>query len=114
MLAEEGSESKNKDYKNYKNFHSRKFCREANLTDMFFRGLDTTDPIIYYHTNNSRIIKKKNFALTPELINILANPQIFINEDVPNEDSESEDDEADIFIYSSELNNMVLSEEENI
>ena len=46
MFGEEASEARNKDYKNFRLFHSRKTSRKDTLRDLFYRVMDTSDPII--------------------------------------------------------------------
>lgn len=46
MLGEEASEARNKDYKRYRKDHSRKHSRKTNLEDIFYRVMDTSDPIV--------------------------------------------------------------------
>lgn len=60
MLGEEASEACNKDYKNFRQNHSRKMNRTTTLTDVFYRLMDTSDVIISTINLNSRL-HKKNF-----------------------------------------------------
>lgn len=43
VLAEEASEDRNKDYKNFRLNHSRKHNRESNISDVLYRAMDTSD-----------------------------------------------------------------------
>lgn len=61
MLGEEASEARNKNYKQYRRDHSRKNNRTANLTDIFNRIMDTSDPIISSLSLDSRLKKKDNY-----------------------------------------------------
>lgn len=45
-MGEEGAESRNKVYRYDRVLHARKISRIANLTDVFTRAMDTSDPII--------------------------------------------------------------------
>lgn len=74
MLGEEASEARNKNYKQYRCYHSRKHNRTANLTDVFNRIMDTSDPIISSLSLDSRIQKKKQLPLPEEIRNLLAIP----------------------------------------
>lgn len=74
MLVEEASESRNKDYKNYRLSHCRTFNRKANIEDMFYRAMDSSDPIICSINLQSRN-KKKVLKLTQEVRNLLVIPQ---------------------------------------
>jgi len=46
MLGEEASEACNKDYKNFRSRHSRKHNRKVTLKDLFYRVMDSSDPIV--------------------------------------------------------------------
>lgn len=46
QLGEEAQESRNKDIKRYREFHSRKFSRTQNMEDMFCNLLVSSDPLI--------------------------------------------------------------------
>lgn len=46
MFGEEASESRNKDYRHFRFSHSRHFSRKTNLEDLFYRVMDTSDPIV--------------------------------------------------------------------
>ncbi|XP_011872388.1 PREDICTED: uncharacterized protein LOC105564550 [Vollenhovia emeryi] len=71
MLGEEASEARNKNYKNFREFHSRKHSRIANLTDMFNRALDSSDPVLSTMCLNSRIRKRKQLSLPHAVRNLL-------------------------------------------
>lgn len=45
-LSEEAAESRNKDFRKYREHHSRKFCRRATNEDVFHNLLVTSDPFI--------------------------------------------------------------------
>lgn len=72
MLGEEASEARNKDYKNFRLFHSRKTSRKDTLKDLFYRVMDTSDPIISSMSLTSRINKKKILVLPREVLDLLA------------------------------------------
>lgn len=76
MLAEEASESRNKNYKNYREFHSRGHSRKARLEDVFMRAMDTSDPQISSRSLRSRINKNGKMPLPPAVIDLLALPEI--------------------------------------
>ncbi|XP_029710127.2 uncharacterized protein LOC115256029 [Aedes albopictus] len=46
MLSEEALETRNKSIRKFREFHSRKFSRTANIEDVFQRLLLTSDPVI--------------------------------------------------------------------
>lgn len=79
MLGEEASEGRNKNYKHYRLDHSRKQNRTATMRDMFYRMMDTLDPIISSLNIQSRLqksIKRKNLPLPVKVQNLLAVSEI--------------------------------------
>lgn len=46
FMGEQGSEARNKCYRNDRQFHARKISRTANITDVFYRAMDSSDPIL--------------------------------------------------------------------
>lgn len=68
MIGEEASECRNKDYKKYRQYHSRKHNRIANLEDIFYRAMDSSDPIISTMSLEKRIQKRRK--LPQEVINL--------------------------------------------
>lgn len=76
MLGEEASEARNKNYKNFREFHSRKHNRIANLTDVFNRALDSSDPILSTMCLNSRSRKRKRLSLPEAVRNLLLIPTV--------------------------------------
>ena len=52
MYSEEALESRNKDFRRYRESHSRKFTRVETMTDIFCRLLISSDPYIYCHYLN--------------------------------------------------------------
>lgn len=92
ILGEEASEARNKSYKNFREFHCRKFSRAATLEDLFNRSMDTTDPVISAVSLQSRLQKRKKLPLPSEVIQLLAVPQ---NENVLAGNSFDEDEPID-------------------
>lgn len=71
VLSEEAAESRNKFYRNDRLFHARKTSRIDNMTDMFNRQLDTSDPFLSSIRITERI-KRHNFkALPPEVQDLI-------------------------------------------
>lgn len=60
ILGEKASEARNKNYKQYRCNHTGKYDRMANLTDVFNRIMDTSDPIISSLSLDFRI-QKRNY-----------------------------------------------------
>jgi hypothetical protein len=54
MLSEQAGESRNKLYRRYRERHARKTSRKANLTDVFYRSLDSSDPILSQYSLKTR------------------------------------------------------------
>ena len=89
MLGEEGSEAQNKFYRKFRLSHARKFSRESNLTDIFFRVLDASDPMISNISLESRMRKRKRFSIPQEVQDLLATL------DAPEIATEFEDEDED-------------------
>lgn len=67
FLSEEGAESKNKVYKRDRQFHARKSSRENNVTDMFNRAMDTSDPVIANIAIKTSYTRVKHLKMSEEL-----------------------------------------------
>lgn len=76
MLSEEESEARHKHYKNYRRFHSRQHSREVTLHDVFYREMDTSDPIIATVKLNTQINKRKELSISPDIRDLLYVPDI--------------------------------------
>lgn len=63
QLSEEAQEAKNKDIKNFREYHSRKTSRIDTNTDIFNRLLLSSDPLL----SNLREVKKKKRKLHPHV-----------------------------------------------
>lgn len=68
QLSEEAQESRNKDIRNYREDHTRKFSRIQTNTDLLHRLLETSDPVI---TNIRGFPKKTKTPLTEDAKNLL-------------------------------------------
>jgi len=66
MLGEEASEARNKDYKNFRSRHSRKHNRKVTLEDLFYRVMDSSDPIVSSLSLQSRLQQHKKHVMLPE------------------------------------------------
>lgn len=72
MLSEEVQEARNKDYKNYREHHTRKFSRSDTMSDLINLLLISSDPVI------SRIRlkrQKKNTSISPDVLRLLSIPE---------------------------------------
>lgn len=107
-LGENASEARNKLYKMDRRSHARKNCRLNNITDVFYRSIDSSDPLISSLNihNTPKLLKKK--SLPAEVIAFLETPTLnisscYISEENNNEnfnfnnnnnmDSETDDEE---------------------
>lgn len=91
MLGEEGSEARNKHYKNYRRFHSRQHSREVNLYDIFYRAMDTSDPIIATVKLNSQINKRKQLSISQDVRDLLHIPDVEVT---PTSSSNNEENDS--------------------
>ena len=71
MMAEDSAESHNKLYTQERQFHGRKSSREANLTDVFNRAMDSSDPIISSVSLVRRQAKRRRKSLPPAVVNLI-------------------------------------------
>lgn len=76
MFAEEASEARNKSYKSFRERNSRKCSRKATMEDIFFRSMDSSDPLIASLSLSSRLQKRKKLPLPSAVIELLALPEI--------------------------------------
>lgn len=100
MLGEEASEARNKDYKNYRLFNSRKINREANITDVFYRIMDTSDPIINAMNLQSRLKNKQNMEIPDAVKKLLA---------VIVQGEEEDDDDDEEIVKNNEDNDVLIA-----
>jgi len=112
-FGEEGSEGRNKFYKQDRQFHARKTSRKHNLEDIFNRAMDTSDPIISSINLASRIRSQKKLPLPSEVIDMLMEA-----EENPTDDEEELDEEEEIvdineILPTVELDNFELDCEED-
>jgi hypothetical protein len=92
MLSEQAGESRNKLYRQFREFHARKTSLTDNLTDVFNRSMDSSDPIISNLSLDDRKKKLKKYPLTHEVIGLLIEAESF----GPTELEESGDDSQNI------------------
>ncbi|XP_071579803.1 uncharacterized protein [Temnothorax nylanderi] len=85
MFGEEASESRNKDYRHFRLSHSRHFSRKTNLEDLFYRVMDTSDPIVSSMSMTSRMSKRKRLPLSTEVTQLL-----LIDADEEEQDSDND------------------------
>lgn len=86
QLSEEAQESRNKDFKNYREHHSRKSSRENTNRDIFNSFLLSSDPII---TSMRKLPEKQEQHIPIEALSLLKAPP------VDNTNSEVQEDSSD-------------------
>lgn len=116
MLAEEASESKNKDYRMYRQYHSRKNSRMNNLEDLN-RTMDSTDPIASTMSIESRLRNEKHLNIPKAVQNLLAQVINVSDIDVELEsdtEKESSDEDKELSLCKTQnyLDDIELSNEE--
>lgn len=119
MLGEEASESRNKDYRVYRRYHSRKNSRLNNLEDLFNRSMDFTDPVVSTMSVESRLREKKHLALPKAVQKLLSVPEVTnvshtdleLESDIE-EESLDEYEELDLSKTQNYLDDIELSSEE--
>jgi hypothetical protein len=93
LTSEESQESKNKLYRNFRQFHARKTSREDNIKDVFTRAFLLSDPFV---ANYDSLNEKKN---TTKYISTLPKEiqEFFVcsDEDREKSSNESEDEDED-------------------
>lgn len=89
-LGEEAQESRNKDIKRYREFHSRKFSRKQNMEDIFCNLLVSSDPLI---SGMKKLSAKKLKQYPSEVLAFFEKPVVLENIDEDHSDDESIEDE---------------------
>lgn len=74
VMGEDASESRHRIYKHDRYHHSRKGNRIQNLTDMFCRALDSSDPFVSGLSAGKRLKARKRIKLPAEVIALLKAP----------------------------------------
>lgn len=95
VLGENASEARNKLYKSDRKSHARKCSRLANITDVFNRAMDSSEPLLssFCLRDRSKFGKKK--LLPKEVIGILQNQDAELYKSsyqLNNEEEEVEDE----------------------
>lgn len=74
VLAEDAAESCNKLYRHNRQFHARNVSRQQNLTDVFNRALDTSDPIISSFALQKRLNSRTRRDIPIEVLRLIKAP----------------------------------------
>jgi len=75
FFGEDEAESRNKFYKSDRLHHSRKSSRLNNISDVFHRAIDTSDPLVSSIGLESRVKRHKKEPLPSEVLQLLECPQ---------------------------------------
>lgn len=73
QLSEEAQESRNKDLKNFREMHTRKFSRVSANQDLLHRLLITSDPLI---SSLRQLPPKKSTSICSEVLSLLEVPSV--------------------------------------
>lgn len=76
FLGENASEARNKLYKSDRRSHARKCSRLENITDVFNRAMDSSDPLLSTLSSKERQNRNKRKSLPAEVIALLESPCI--------------------------------------
>jgi hypothetical protein len=87
FMSEEGPESKNRFFRNYREFHARKISKIANNKDVFGRLLLISDPIFANNISQNSTYRKKHQTIPGDL------KEFFI---IPMEEDESIQEEENV------------------
>jgi len=95
LMGEEGSEAKNKYYRSFRLQHARRSSRKNNLTDVFLRAMDTSDPFLS-STRTCRTIAKRRKPLN-DILHLLqpAEPETSFDTLVEGRELDFEDEEEE-------------------
>lgn len=109
MLSEQAGESRNKLYRQDREFHARKTSRKDNLLDVFNRAMDSSDPIISHISIGQRHAKCRQLPLPSAAIALLQAPE---EPDTSDRQLFAEDDADPEEEFSTEIDNIELEAEE--
>lgn len=88
LLSEEAQEHRNKDYKRYREHHTRKCSREKSMEDILHMLLVSSDPLINSFRNKRQ---KKSSQLSQEVLALLENSAMNADNDEDSDYSASSD-----------------------
>lgn len=79
MMSEEAQEARNKDYKNFREHHSRKFSRTETMTDLMHMLLISSDPVV----SSLRVKRqKRSKSISPDVLRLLQDPGYDEDDDI--------------------------------
>lgn len=91
QLTEEAQEARNKDFKKFREHHSRKCSREKSNCDIFNLLLLSSDPVI---TSKRKLPKKKLTSLPKEALSLLISPSLQLTTESPMDDDAQVDSDC--------------------
>ena len=89
MLSEEAIESRNKDFRNYRELYTRKISREKTMRDLFNRLLLSSDQKISSMSRSTSLSHRYSEPLSEEVLKQLEDPML------PNNSDQNSDSECD-------------------
>lgn len=121
-FGEDAAEAHHRIYKSDRLLHSRKSSRKNNMSDIFNRAMDMSDPLVSSINLKTRMDTRKRLQLPREVIDMLCSPEVHpcsfesIEDLSASEDDECEDDVNTItdFMYTNVLDDINLQNDFNI
>lgn len=106
-LGENASEARNKFYKEDRRSHARRDTRLHNLTDVYNRAMDTSDPFLSSIFLKKRCNQTKLKNIPQAVLELLSSPNIEIlrEANLNNDISEDECDEMEMYSFELETEN---------
>ncbi|KAL4152921.1 hypothetical protein QTP88_000754 [Uroleucon formosanum] len=92
-LTEEAQESRNKDFKRYREHTSRKCCREKTNLDILNLFLLSSDPVI---SSKRKLFKKKTQSMPTEALALLKSPDVQVSHQYAKDSDDDDNDENDV------------------
>ncbi|CAH0560414.1 unnamed protein product [Brassicogethes aeneus] len=117
-FSEEASESRNKLYKQDRQFHSRKTSRKNSLEDVFNRAMDTSDPYCSSINLNSRIKGHRTLNIPADVVSLFREINMHLSsQNGTSEQNKMEDEEKECYIENvctDLLDHLVLENDDAI
>lgn len=95
MLSEEALESRNKDFKKYRQYHTRKMSRDKTMQDLFNYLFFSSDPIISTLSKSTSTTWKSKESLDANVIKLLSDPALLIPTGALSNDKSDDDSNTD-------------------
>lgn len=91
ILSEEALESRNKDFRNIRENHTRKFSREKTMYDLFHYLLLSSDPLVSSLSTKASLHNRSAEPLSKEVISLLSDASAAVISDIQDDSESSED-----------------------